>query len=95
MSYYIIEFFKYENAQGLYIVRDGPGDNQVSVGLVVMGTGFGRTDSCSNPRNTLGRGMAPNHPELGLDPDVTRRVNRVQTPKKKKITYKQNWHEIC
>ena len=24
MSYYIIEFFKYEIAQGLYIVRDGP-----------------------------------------------------------------------
>ena len=50
---------------------------------MVMGTGFGRTDSCSNPRNTLGRGMEPNHPELGLDPDVARRVNRVQTPKKK------------
>ena len=28
MSYYIIEFFKYEIAQGLYIVRDGP-DKQV------------------------------------------------------------------
>ena len=27
MSYYIIEFFKYEIAQGLYIVRDGPGGN--------------------------------------------------------------------
>ena len=25
MSYYIIEFFKYKIAQGLYIVRDGPG----------------------------------------------------------------------
>ena len=24
MSYYIIEFFKHEIAQGLYIVRDGP-----------------------------------------------------------------------
>ena len=57
---------------------------QVSVGPVVMGTGFGRTDSCSNPRNTLGRGMEPNHPELGLDSDVARRVNRVQTPKKNK-----------
>ena len=50
-----------------------------------MGTGFGRTDSCSNPRNTLGRGMEPNHPELGLDPNVARRVNRVQTPKKKTL----------
>ena len=55
---------------------------QVSVGPVVMGTGFGRTDPCLNPRNTLGRGMEPNHPELGLDPDVARRVNQVQTPKK-------------
>ena len=50
------------------------------------GTGFGRTDSCSNPRNILERGMEPNHPELGLDPDVARRVNRVQTPKKNVMT---------
>ena len=41
-----------------------------------------RTDPCSNPRNTNRRGMEPNHPELGLDPDVARMMNRVQTPKK-------------
>ena len=46
------------------------------------GTGFGKTYPCSNPRNTLGGEMEPNHPELGLDPDVARRVNRVQTFKK-------------
>ena len=57
---------------------------QVSVGPVVMEADFGRTDPCPNPRNTLGRGMEPNHPELGLDPDVSRRVNRMQTPKKQK-----------
>ena len=50
-----------------------------------MRTGFGRRDPCSNPRNTLGRGMEPNHLELGLDPDVPRRVNRVQTPKKNNV----------
>ena len=57
---------------------------------VVMGTGFGRTDPCSNPRNTLGREMEPNHPEFGLDPDVARRVNRVQTHKKK-YYWPQTW----
>ena len=56
---------------------------QVSVGPVVIRTGFGRTDPCSNLRNTLRRGMKPNHPKLGLDPDVARRVNRMQTQKKK------------
>ena len=51
------------------------------------GTGFRRTDPCSNPRNTPGRGMELNHPELRLDPDIARRVNQVQTPKKKNVAY--------
>ena len=58
--------------------------NQVSVGPVVMGTGFGRTYSCSNPRNTLGRGMEPNHPELGLDSGCSPKGEPGANTKKKK-----------
>lgn len=42
------------------------------------GTDFGRMDPCSNPANTFGREMEPNHPELDFDLIV----NRVQRPKK-------------
>ena len=34
MSYYIIEFFKYKIAQGLYIVRDGPEYEMTDLGAM-------------------------------------------------------------